>query len=132
MSEMGDFYREMRQERSALRRHWHECPHCAVRFGTGTSVAPGGRCRNCGWQAPGEHGDDRRAVKAAERAEREERRRKEAKNPFPCPYCDRRLKTPAGRGEHVQKLHAEEHDRRRVKMGKRTEFPETLTEGTTE
>lgn len=62
MSDYGDFCREQRQERQSLRMHWHECPHCAVRFGTGTLVAPGKTCRHDGWKAPGKKGDDYRAA----------------------------------------------------------------------
>ena len=131
MSEMGDFDREQRRQRSKLRAHWHECPHCAVAFGTGTSVAPGGQCRNCGWDAPGEAGDDRRAVAAWDRTQEKRRQFREAKRIYPCPYCPRRFTTSEGRGKHVNRIHAEEHERRRVKMGKRTEFPEIQPERTT-
>lgn len=52
MSESGEMWREYREHKRRFRKHMHECPHCAVRFGTGTKVVPGERCRNCDWVAP--------------------------------------------------------------------------------
>lgn len=132
MSDYGDFCREQRQARSRLRFHWHECPHCAVLFGTGTSVAPGRTCRrHPDWRAPGEVGDDERAAHMAdEDAERvrinkvKQRAIKEASFNYPCPYCARRFQTPLGRGKHVQSKHDELHKKQGIKMGKRTSFPE--------
>jgi len=54
MSESGDFWRAYKDQKRAARRHYHECPTCAERYGTGTKVEPGHRCRNCGWEAPRE------------------------------------------------------------------------------
>lgn len=58
----------------AIRAHWHECPTCAAMYGgNGTKVAPGETCLNCGWDAPGERGDDMRA--AGFESEKEKRAR---------------------------------------------------------
>lgn len=133
MSDMGDFYREQREERRRLRAHWHECPDCAVRFGTGTSVPPGGTCHNCGWEAPGERGDDRRAADLLDRRLRAQEAAKRAKRErhfeFECPYCERKFRTPADRGRHVAAVHEAEHLERKVKMGKRKTFPELQSTG---
>lgn len=67
MSDMGDFWRDVSAGKQARRQYWHECPGCKVRFGTGTKVAPGCRCKHCRWLAPGNRGDDARAVEAAKR-----------------------------------------------------------------
>ena len=126
MSDYGDFCREQRQSKQRLRAHWHECPTCAISFGTGTSVAPGGNCRNCGWRAPGDRGDDARAAKRLDdvrsKSKIDERKKKEARFKFCCPYCDRKLKNPSARGQHVQSSHREEHNEKRVKMGSRETF----------
>lgn len=139
MSEYGDFCREQRQWKQSLRMHWHECPNCAVRFGTGTSVAPGTKCRNCDWVAPGERGDDVRKVREWAREERAEASRlaaekaakksaKEAQFEFECPYCERRFFNPAARGQHVNRLHQAEHAEKAVKLGKRKSFKSDAAE----
>ena len=51
-SDYGDFCREQRKGKQGLRRHFHECPNCAIAYGTGTKVEPGYKCRNCDWVAP--------------------------------------------------------------------------------
>ena len=131
MSDYGDFCREQRIERQERRRFWHECPTCKISYGTGTSVAPGGNCRNCGWKAPGSPGDDRRSVEAMKRKQVAQKiakqKARERYFEYECPYCDRKFKNPFNRGQHVKKVHDEEHAERRVKMGKRKTFPE-LTE----
>lgn len=52
MSELGDSFRDYREYRRKMRATWVECPTCAQRYGTGTKVPPGRKCRNCGWKAP--------------------------------------------------------------------------------
>ena len=70
MSDYGEFCKEQREHKQALRRHWHECPHCKEKFGTGTLTAPGHGCKHSKkpwhpkWKAPGDQGDDQRAVEA--------------------------------------------------------------------
>ncbi len=64
MGDVGDFWKDVRDDRRRRRAHWHECPDCSVRYGTGTLVPPGCNCRNCDWRAPGQRGDDERAAKA--------------------------------------------------------------------
>lgn len=49
-------------------------------------------------------------------------KKKERNFEYECPYCDRKFKNPFNRGQHVQKVHAEMHEERRVKMGKRKTF----------
>ena len=65
--ELAEEWQTLRQARSR-RQFWIECPHCKERFGTGTKVAPGARCRHSRqkwhpeWIAPGNRGDDWRAA----------------------------------------------------------------------
>jgi hypothetical protein len=57
MAESGDCWRDHREHRRKARRHYVECPHCAVAFGgNGTKVPPGEKCRNCDWRAPAPEG----------------------------------------------------------------------------
>jgi flavoprotein len=52
MSELRDDFRYLKERRRQFRRHMHECPKCAIAYGTGTKVVPGEKCRNCEWVAP--------------------------------------------------------------------------------
>lgn len=107
MSSYGDFCREQRKARQRVRLFWHECPTCAISFGTGTSVAPGGKCRNCGWNAPGKPGDD---LRAADKSDQDEWQRKpKHRGKWECPYCDMTFATKAARGAHVSKVHQKQH-----------------------
>jgi len=93
--------------------HWHECPFCAIRYGTGTSVAPGRTCRNCGWEAPGKSGEDQRAVAKMERddvfkeIERQAKKRR-AQVLHTCRVCGKRLKNEHGRVQHERQAHTPE------------------------
>lgn len=107
MSSYGDFCRDQRKARQRVRMHWHECPTCAVAYGTGTSVAPGGTCRNCGWDAPGNRGDDMRAADEADKQEWSKKPRN--RGDWECPYCDMSFATKSARGGHVSKKHAPQH-----------------------
>lgn len=117
MSSYGDFCKEQRRARQRVRMFWHECPTCAVAFGTGTSVAPGGKCRNCGWHAPGKPGDDMRAADEMDRritATQKPRRR----GPWECPYCDMAFASKKARGHHVSKKHGKQHELERKPLPK--------------
>lgn len=119
MSSYGDFCREQRKARQRVRMFWHECPHCAQRFGTGTSVAPGGNCRNCGWDAPGQPGDDMRAADDLER--RTWSPKSKQRGDWNCPYCEMSFATRQARGSHVNKKHGAEHIEKRANL-KRQRF----------
>lgn len=108
MSDYGDFCRDQRQSRQRLRMHWHECPTCAVAFGTGTSVAPGRKCRNCGWTAPGEKGDDQRAADDFDK-QKEWSKKPRNRGPWGCPYCDMSFGSAKARMAHVTKKHGMQH-----------------------
>lgn len=117
MSSYGDFCKDQRKARQRVRMFWHECPTCAISFGTGTSVAPGGTCRNCGWHAPGQKGDDLRAADEMDKrleATRKPRRRGD----WECPYCDMSFATKQARGAHVSKKHQEQHESERRPLPK--------------
>lgn len=111
MGDVGDYWNDARNYRRARRAHWHECPTCAVRYGTGTLVAPGQKCRNCDWIAPGQRGDD---VHAAERdldwesVQEQQRAEKKARalSERTCRYCNKVFKQPHGRKHHEQSVHA--------------------------
>lgn len=112
MGDVGEYWREHREQQQARRRYWHECPTCRHRYGTGTKVAPGHRCRNCGWRVPGQAGSDiaraatdiavaqnLEAERVAKRVARRQARR--------CRFCNRMLRTPEGRAQHEATVHAE-------------------------
>lgn len=122
MSSYGDFCREQRRARQRVRMFWHECPTCAVRFGTGTTVAPGAKCRNCGWLAPGQKGDDMRAADEMDR-QMEAPRKRHRRGPWECPYCDRSFADKQARGAHVNKKHARQHAQERKHLLTPTETP---------
>lgn len=115
--DVGDYWNEAREDRRAIRRHWHECPDCAVSFGTGTLVAPGEKCRHDGWQAPGQKGDDRRAARQDHkdeewqefnsewrklRAQDKTRRRNVLRT---CRKCGKKLKSTQARKAHEKDKH---------------------------
>jgi len=108
MSSYGDFCREQRMARRRVRMFWHECPTCAMEFGTGTKVAPGGTCRNCGWHAPGDSGDDMRAADEFDR-KKETALKPRRRGPWECPYCDMSFAGKQARGAHVSKKHTQQH-----------------------
>lgn len=58
MSDMGEYWDDIKEMKRVLRVSWHECPTCKKRFGTGTKVPPGDVCRHCGWKAPGEFSEE--------------------------------------------------------------------------
>jgi hypothetical protein len=68
MGDMGDYWRDVRDWKRNVRRSWHECPNCDF-GGNPPKVAPGCTCRHCGWEAPGERGDDIRNANAIEQPE---------------------------------------------------------------
>lgn len=110
MSEMGDFYRERREYRSELRRHWNECPDCKVAFGNGTLVAPGCHCRNCNWLSPGEmYSDARAAIEAIKIKRLNEAKalaaKAERKKALQCKICGKHLKNRAGVANHMKDAH---------------------------
>lgn len=112
MSSYGDFCKEQRKARQRVRMFWHECPTCAVKFGTGTSVAPGANCRNCGWLAPGQRGDDMRAADARDK-QLEARRKPRRRGPWEYPYCDWSFADKQSRGKHVSTKHTRQHEAER-------------------
>jgi hypothetical protein len=79
MGDIGDFWRDIREERKRARAAWVECPTCKVRYGTGTKNPPGFPCRNCGWVDPAY------AVR--------------------CVPCDRWFKTAAALADHTRAKH---------------------------
>jgi len=89
MGDVGDYWNDVREHKRAVRMHWHECPNCERKFGTGTKVAPGCDCRNCGWRAPGKKGDDHRQAYRRENENKAERWRANiaAKNFQLCGRC---------------------------------------------
>lgn len=114
MGDVGDYWREQRNYKRAVRSFWHECPHCAGVYGTGTKVPPGTACRNCGWVAPGEKGSDkvRAQSKLAEEAAEDESRRinKEAKRQRlltlrTCKVCGKVFKDQRARCHHQKDKH---------------------------
>jgi len=115
MGDVGDYWREHKEFKKRLRSHWHECPSCAVAFGTGTLVAPGRKCRNCDWKAPGVPGEDlekaRRATEAFE-IEAEARVEKQARKlaERTCKFCKKVFGTPHGRAEHERQKHKARKD----------------------
>jgi ferredoxin len=115
---MGDLYRELREFKRDMRTAWHECPSSGCQFGGNpVKVAPGCKCRHCGWRAPGKIGDDKAAAYKleAERHEREQRAKterdaKRAKRT--CPLCRHVFGSPAAMQAHLATRH-------RKRMGRR-------------
>lgn len=124
MSSYGDFCREQRKARQRVRMFWHECPTCKVSFGTGTSVAPGGKCRNCGWAAPGKPGDD---MRQADEFEAKHTRKPKRHGPWECPYCEMSFASKRSRGDHVSKKHGSQHMEERKPLLKPQEVPNDST-----
>ena len=112
MGDMIDQFREAREFKRAARRHWHECPSPGCQFGGNpVKVPPGGNCRHCNWQAPGEKGSDRAAAEhemweAEWRKIKAEAKAAEKKSARTCRFCSRHFNTPQGRASHERDVHA--------------------------
>ena len=111
MGDLSDYWREAREYKRDLRSNWHECPHCAERYGTGTLTPPGCNCRNCGWEAPGVRGSDRKAARRAERdrfhRERaDQARRDKSGADRTCRFCGKVLGSRLDEEQHEQSVHA--------------------------
>lgn len=111
MSDMGDDFRAMREFKRDARQLWVECPSPGCDFGGNpVKVAPGSKCRHCGWMAPGERGSD---VALARQKEKERWRAEEAaadrkartQAERTCPQCGKNLRTKAGMLQHVKDKH---------------------------
>ena len=111
MGDVGDYWNEHRDFKRAARRYWHECPSASCQFGGNpVKVPPGGKCRHCGWKAPGERGSDKANAEhdlwEAEfekiKAEQKTAAKREART---CQWCKRTLGTPQGRAEHERAVH---------------------------
>lgn len=110
MGDVGDYWREHKEFKQRLRSYWHECPSCAVEFGTGTKVAPGRKCRNCDWKAPGTPGEDlTKARRDTEESwiEKDLKAQKQARKlaECTCKFCKKVFTTPHGRAEHERQKH---------------------------
>tara|TARA_R100000544_G_scaffold34719_3_gene21654 strand:+ start:23353 stop:23715 length:363 start_codon:yes stop_codon:yes gene_type:complete len=114
MGDLGDYWREHREYKRALRMFWPECPTCAVTYGTGTKTPPGEACHNCGWIAPGERGSDKARAKAhlsaqyedeQERAARKAEKRARLMALRTCRACGRQFKTERARINHERDAH---------------------------
>ena len=114
MGDMGDYWRGHREYKRTVRSFWHECPHCAGMYGTGTKTPPGEACRNCGWIAPGERGSDivcaqsklaDEAAAAETRAAEKAARRNRSILLRTCGNCGKVFKSERARGDHQKDKH---------------------------
>lgn len=111
MGDMGDYWREARDYRRAARSQWHECPSAGCQFGGNpVKVAPGGRCRHCGWIAPGQRGEDaryarKRVAEIAADQDRRDRDRALTMSKRTCKLCGKRLATIPGCEQHMRDKH---------------------------
>lgn len=58
MGDIGDDRGKHREWKRRVRRHWHDCPNCALSYRTDTSVAPGCKCQSCDCIATRTKGED--------------------------------------------------------------------------
>lgn len=112
MSDMVEMYREQREFTRDRRAHWHECPSEGCQFGGNpVKVAPAGKCRHCGWIAPGERGSDIAAARntakeredqhAAELADKAARQADRT-----CEFCKRVFPHARAMRQHRAMYHA--------------------------
>lgn len=116
MGDVGDYWNEHRDFKRAARRYWLECPSASCQFGGNpVKVAPGCKCRHCGWVAPGERGSDARNARMDE-GERlwlemeTDRKKAEKKALRTCKFCNREFSTPQGRASHEKDYHKKRID----------------------
>lgn len=111
MGDVGDYWNEARAFKRDARRLWLECPSPGCQFGGNpVKVAPGDKCRHCGWRAPGARGSDSRYARAQERKrflveeDATERRWKKDEGRT-CAVCGKRLKSSTARQQHERDKH---------------------------
>lgn len=111
MGDVGDYWNAARSFKRDARSTWNECPSQGCQFGGNpVKVAPGSKCRHCGWQSPGNRGSDVEHARAREAhrsyREAEEAERKSARQAtHTCQICRKAFGSVQARTSHERDKH---------------------------
>ena len=109
MSELAEHWRDARAFKRDMRSQWHDCPNC-IYGGNARKIAPGCKCHECGWRAPGRAGEDIERAReieaerfASELADEAERRERVAART--CDFCKKTFASKEAMSKHRGMVH---------------------------